>query len=169
MQRIACTASNISKLKFKIVHFLVILVLLLLNIWGCGGQHLSSKSILKVKKQMSLANEHVHILFLTPWIVFVSILGFQSMALHYQTPCIKNQGRTMCAAYPRRHLWQYHKCRHLWLHSFSTQISSLSDGVSGCQRKQSKIQCLVPCPCKSWLNLWWPEIGANVCFGIITI
>ena len=31
-------ASNMSKLKFEIVHFLVILVLLLLNIGGCGGQ-----------------------------------------------------------------------------------------------------------------------------------
>ena len=48
-----------SKLKFKIVHFLVILVLLLLNVGGCGGQPLSSKFILKVKKQNPLPKEHV--------------------------------------------------------------------------------------------------------------
>ena len=41
-----------SKLKFKIVNFLVILIILLLNVGGCGGQPLGSKSILKVKKQM---------------------------------------------------------------------------------------------------------------------
>ena len=46
------TASNMSKLKFEIVHILVILVLLLLNIGGCGGQPLCSKSILKVVSQM---------------------------------------------------------------------------------------------------------------------
>ena len=58
------------------------------HVGGCAGYPLSSKSILKVKKQMSLPNEHVHIPFLTSWIVFVGILGFQSMALRYQTPCM---------------------------------------------------------------------------------
>ena len=77
-----------SKLKFEIVHFLVILVLLLLNVGGCGGQPLSSKFILKVKKQNPLPKEHVHITFLTPWIVFVGILGFQSRSKHYEKPCI---------------------------------------------------------------------------------
>ena len=76
-----------SKLKFEIVHFLVILVLLLLNVGGCGGQPLSSKFILKVKKQNPLPKEHVHITFLTPWIVFVGILGFQSLSRHYKRPC----------------------------------------------------------------------------------
>ena len=76
-----------SKLKFEIGHFLVILVLLLLNVGGCGGQPLSSKFILKVKKQMSIPKEHVHITFLTPWIVFVGILGFQSITLHCKTLC----------------------------------------------------------------------------------
>ena len=41
----------------------------------------------KGKKQMSIPKEHVHIPCLTPWIDFVGILGFQSMALRYQTPC----------------------------------------------------------------------------------
>ena len=82
-----------SKLKFEIVHFLVILVLLLLNVGGCGGQPLSSKFILKVKKQNPLPKEHVHITFLTPWIVFVGILGFQSLSRHYERPCIKKQNR----------------------------------------------------------------------------
>ena len=77
-----------SKLKFEIVHFLVILVLLLLNVGGCGGQPLSSKFILKVKKQNPLPKEHVHITFLTPWIVFVGILGFQSLSRHYERPCM---------------------------------------------------------------------------------
>ena len=67
---------------------LVILVLLLLNIWCCGGQPLISKSILKVKKQMSLTMEHVHNPFLTPSIAFVGILGFQSRALHCKIPCM---------------------------------------------------------------------------------
>ena len=67
--------------------FLVILVLLLLNVGGCGGQPLSSKFILKVKKQNPLPKEHVHITFLTPWIVFVGILGFQSWSRHYEKPC----------------------------------------------------------------------------------
>ena len=80
-----------SKLKFEIVHFLVILVLLLLNVGGCGGQPLSSKFILKVKKQNPLPKEHVHITFLTPWIVFVGILGFQSLSRHYERPCTAQQ------------------------------------------------------------------------------
>ena len=54
-----------SKLEFEIVRFLVILVLLLLNVGGCGGQPPSSKSILKVKKQMALPKEHAHTPFLT--------------------------------------------------------------------------------------------------------
>ena len=37
---------------------------------------------------MSIPKEHVHIPCLTPWIDFVGILGFQNMALRYQTPCI---------------------------------------------------------------------------------
>ena len=78
-----------SKLKFEIVHFIVILVLLLLNVGGCGGQPLSSKFILKVKKQNPIPKEHVHITFLTPWIVFVGNLGFQSLSRHYKRPCIK--------------------------------------------------------------------------------
>ena len=50
--------------------FFVILVLLLLNVGGCGGQPLSSKSIPKVKTQISIPQEHAQITFLTPWIVF---------------------------------------------------------------------------------------------------
>ena len=64
------TATNMSKLKFEIMHFFVILVLLLLNVGGCGGRPLSSKSILKVKTQISKPKEHAQITFLTPWIVF---------------------------------------------------------------------------------------------------
>ena len=80
--------TNMSKLKLKIGHFLVILVLLLLNVGGCGGQPLSSKFILKVKTRMAIPKEHVHITFLTPWIVFVGFLGFQSMTLCCKTPCM---------------------------------------------------------------------------------
>ena len=76
-----------SKLKFESVPFLVILVLLLLNVRGCGGQSLSSKLILKAKKQIPIPKEHVYITFLTPWILFVGILGFQSITLHCKTPC----------------------------------------------------------------------------------
>ena len=36
---------------------------------------------------MSIPKEHVHITFLTPWIVFVGILGFQSITLRCKTPC----------------------------------------------------------------------------------
>ena len=46
-----------SKLRFEIVHFLVILVLILLNDGGCGGQPLCLKSIPKVKRQMPLPKE----------------------------------------------------------------------------------------------------------------
>ena len=45
---------------------------------------------------MSIPKEHVHIPFLTPWIDFVGILGFQSMALRNQTPAVYSshiQGR----------------------------------------------------------------------------
>ena len=69
------------------MRFLVILVLLLLNVGGCGGQPVSSKFILKVKQQMSIPKEHVHITFLTTWIVFVGILGFQTITIHCKTPC----------------------------------------------------------------------------------
>ena len=80
-----------SKLKFEIVHFLVILVLLLLNIGGCGGQPLGSKFKIHSKgkkNQNPLPKEHVHIMFLTPWIVFVGILGFQSLSRHDKGPCM---------------------------------------------------------------------------------
>ena len=77
-----------SKLEFEIVHFLVILVLLLLNVGGCGGQSLHSKFILKVKIQMANPNEHFHAPFLTQMTVLVGNLGFQSMTDHYETPCI---------------------------------------------------------------------------------
>ena len=50
--------------------FFVILVLLLLNVGGCGGQPLSSKSILKVKTQIIKFKEHANFTFLTPRIVF---------------------------------------------------------------------------------------------------
>ena len=76
-----------SKLEFKIVHFLVILVLLLLNVGGCGGQPLSLKFILKVKTQIPIPKGHAHIRIVTPWIVFVGILGFQSLTKHYEVPC----------------------------------------------------------------------------------
>ena len=36
---------------------------------------------------MSIPKEHVHITFITPWIVFVGILGFQSITLRCKTPC----------------------------------------------------------------------------------
>ena len=53
---------------------------------------------------MSLPKEHVHIPFLTPRIYFVGILGFQSMALHCQTPCMYfgvdfPSNRTVCTTY----------------------------------------------------------------------
>ena len=76
-----------SKLKFEIVHFLVILVLLLLNVGGCGGQPPSSKSILKVKNQNPLPNEHVHAPFVTQIKVLGGNLGLQSWSNHYEIPC----------------------------------------------------------------------------------
>ena len=57
------------------------------HVGGCGGYPLSSKSILKVKKQNPLPKEHVHIMFLTPRIVFVGMLGFQSLSKHYERHC----------------------------------------------------------------------------------
>ena len=72
-----------SKMKFEIGHFLVILVKLLLNAEDGGGQPVSSNFILKAKKQMARPKEHVHVMFLTPWKVFVGILGFQSITNHY--------------------------------------------------------------------------------------
>ena len=57
------------------------------HIGGCGGYPLSSKSILKVKKQMPLPEEHAHVPFLTKMAVLVSNLGLQSMSKHYEKPC----------------------------------------------------------------------------------
>ena len=71
--------SQMSKLRFEYVHFLVILVLLLLNVGGCGNQPLDSKFILKVKSQMANPNAHIHVLFLTQMIVLVGNLGFRSI------------------------------------------------------------------------------------------
>ena len=34
-----------------------------------------------------MPKEHVHITFITPLIVFVGILGFQSITLRCKTPC----------------------------------------------------------------------------------
>ena len=61
----ATTAFNMSKLMFESVHFLVILVLILLNVGGCGGQPLSLKSIPMVKRQMPLPSEHTQAPILT--------------------------------------------------------------------------------------------------------
>ena len=77
-----------SKLRFEIVHFLVILVLILLNVGGCGGQPLNLKSIPKVKIQMPLPSEHTQAPILTQWTVFVGHLGFQSITNQYKRPCI---------------------------------------------------------------------------------
>ena len=52
--------------------FFVILVLLLLNVGGCRGQPLGSKTILKVKTQMLRPKEHAHIMFLIPMDCFLS-------------------------------------------------------------------------------------------------
>ena len=60
------------------------------HIGGCGGYPLSSKSILKVKKQMPLPKEHGHVPFLTKMAVLVGNLGLQSMSKHYEKPCIKS-------------------------------------------------------------------------------
>ena len=75
--------SSITKITKKIHNF----GFQFLHVGGCAGYPLSSKSILKVNKQMSIPKEYVHIPSLTPWIDFVGILGFQSMELRYQTPC----------------------------------------------------------------------------------
>ena len=83
----ATTASNMSKLRFEIVHFLVILVLILLNVGGCGGQPLNLKSIPKVKIQMPLPSEHTQAPILTQWTVFVGHLGFQSITNQYERRC----------------------------------------------------------------------------------
>ena len=77
-----------SKLEFEIIHFLVILVLLLLNFRGCGGQPPNSKFILKVKSQMANPNAHINVPFLTQITVLVGKFGFQSMSDHYERPCI---------------------------------------------------------------------------------
>ena len=76
-----------SKLEFEIVHFLVMLVMLLLNVGGCGCQPLDSKFILKVKSQMANPNAHIHVQFLTQMTVLVGNIGFQSMTDQYKTPC----------------------------------------------------------------------------------
>ena len=48
---------------------------------------------------MSIPKEHVHITFLTPWIVIVGFLGFQSITLRCKTPCTcKPVGRGVAAA-----------------------------------------------------------------------
>ena len=52
------------KIEVQNCPFFVILVLLLLRDGGCVGQPLSSKSILKVKTQMSKPKEHAQITFL---------------------------------------------------------------------------------------------------------
>ena len=100
-----------SKLEFEIVNFLVILVLLLINVGGCWGQPLSSKFILKVKKQMTLPIEHVHTTFLTPRMVFVGILGFQSLTKHYKRPC-RCLNLWICIWFIE--VWTLRKWRH-WL------------------------------------------------------
>ena len=79
-----------SKLEFEISHFLVILVLLLLNVGGCGCQPLNSKFILKVKSQMANPSEHIHGPFLTQMTVLVENLGFQSITNQYGRPCTMN-------------------------------------------------------------------------------
>ena len=77
-----------SKLEFEIVHFLVLLVLLLLNVGGCGCQPLDLKFILKVNSQMGNPNEHINGPFLTQMTVLVENLGFQSITNQYGSPCI---------------------------------------------------------------------------------
>ena len=69
-----------SKMKFEIVHFLVNLVLLLLNIRGCGGQPLHSKSILKVVSQMVRLHEYANVFFLIYKFVF---LHFKTIYICY--------------------------------------------------------------------------------------
>ena len=60
---------------------------------GCGGQPLSSKSILKVKNQNPLPNEHVHAPFVTQIKVLGGNLGLQSWSKHYEIHC-SNTTRT---------------------------------------------------------------------------
>ena len=52
--------------------FFVILVLLLLNVGGCGGQALRSKSILKLKTQIQIPKGHAQITFLNTIYCFLS-------------------------------------------------------------------------------------------------
>ena len=59
----------------------------LLYVGGCGGQPPSLKSILKVKNQNPLPNEHVHAPFVTQIKVLGSNLGLQSWSNHYEIPC----------------------------------------------------------------------------------
>ena len=109
--RMATTASNMSKLRFEIVHFLVILVLILLNVGGCGGQPLSLKSIPKVKRQMPLPSEHTQAPILTQWTVFVGHLGFQSITNQYERRC-----STFTKKFVSKHSLRAYKllgsCRH---------------------------------------------------------
>ena len=46
-----------------------------------------------------MPKEHVHITFLTPWIVFVGILGFQSLSNHYGGPCNMLSQTLLCGAF----------------------------------------------------------------------
>ena len=50
---------------------------------------------------MPIPKEHVHITFLTPWIVLVGILGFQSRSKHYEKPCTYLQYYFSCLAFLR--------------------------------------------------------------------
>ena len=65
---------SLQHVKTKVLNcaFFVILLLLLLNVGGCGGQPLSSKSILRVKTQISLPKEPAQIPFLNPIDCFLS-------------------------------------------------------------------------------------------------
>ena len=76
-----------SKLKFEIVHFLVILVLLLLNIWGCGGQPLHSKSILKASSQMVRLCDYATVFFSYLHIDFLTFLALLKNTFWDGTPC----------------------------------------------------------------------------------
>ena len=77
-----------SKLKFEIVHFLVILVLLLLNIGGCGGQPLPSKSILKVVSQMVSLCDYGTALFFHLHIGFLTFQDHLYLSYQTGTPCM---------------------------------------------------------------------------------
>ena len=63
---------SLQHVKIENCAFFVILVLLLLNVGGCGGQPLSSKCILKVKTQMPIPKEHAQITFMNPIDCFLS-------------------------------------------------------------------------------------------------